>query len=396
MAAPTLDRVTYLDHAAATPLRPVARKAWLAAAEQTGNPSSLHGAGRAARRVVEEGRERVAGALGVPPSSIVFTSGGTEADNLGVAGGYHARRRADPGRGVVIRSAIEHKAVVETVEALAAQGAEPAVMGVDAAGVVDPGELKALLAARADDVGVVAVMAVNNEVGSVQPVAELADVCAEFGVGLHCDAVQAVGSVPTDLSSVATTAISGHKLGGPPGVGALIVRADEPLVPLLHGGGHEAGLRAGTLDVPGIAGMAAAIEEAVTSQPAHAARLAALSDRLVAGIRADVPGAIVNSRPGGHPGIVNVTFPGCEGDALMLLLDAAGISVSTGSACTVGIPQPSHVLLAMGSSQLDARAALRFSFGWTSTDQDVTDCLAALPGVVQRARRAGPLERRPS
>lgn len=385
--------MAYLDHAAATPLRPVAREAWLAAVELVGNPSSLHSEGRAARRVVEENRERFGASLQVPPSAIVFTSGGTESDNIGVLGTFRARRRDDAGRRVVVASAVEHKAVAEAVDALIAEGAEAATLGVAADGVVDPAAVKALLAARAEEVALVAVMGANNEVGAVQPVAELAGICADFGVPLHVDAVQCVGAVPVDLEHATTTAISGHKVGGPAGVGALVVRPGALVTPLVYGGGHEGGLRAGTLNAPGIAGMAAAVERAVAEQDAHAQRLAALRDELVAGIVASVPDVTVNSRPSGHPGIANITFAGCEGDSLMLLLDAAGVSVSTGSACTVGIPQPSHVLTAMGASRRAARGALRFSFGWTSSPQDVADCLAVLPDVVGRARRAGLLER---
>lgn len=384
--------MAYLDHAAATPLRPAARQAWLAVAEQVGNASSLHRDGRAVRRVVEESRERLAAALRVPASAIVFTSGGTESDNLAVLGTARARRGGDARRRLVAASAVEHKAVGEAVQALAGEGFQQVVLGVDSDGVVAPSELKELLADRAGGVALVAVMAVNNEIGAVQPVAELAGVCAEFGVPLHVDAVQAVGNVPVDLTGVATAALSGHKAGGPFGVGALVVRPGTTVAPLVHGGGHEAGVRPGTLNAPGIAGMAAAVEAAVADQQRHAARVSVLRDELVAGIAAAIPEAVVTS--GGHPGIANVRFPGCEGDALMLLLDAAGVCVSTGSACTAGIPQPSHVLLALGADQHQARSALRFSFGWTSSQQDVVDCLAALPEAVAVARRAGMLDRR--
>lgn len=385
--------MAYLDHAATTTLRPAARDAWLAAAQATGNASSLHAAGRAARRVVEESREQLAGALGVAPSAIVFTSGGTESDNLGVVGTARARRADDPGRTVVISSAVEHKAVSEPVAALAAEGFRALPLGVDRAGVVDPRQCKELLSDLGDTVALVAVMAVNNEVGALQPIGELADVCADSGVPLHCDAVQAIGVAELDTGLAGTTAISSHKAGGPGGVGALVVRDQSGVQPLLHGGGHESGLRAGTLDVAGIAGMAAAVAEVVSHRSEHAAHVAGLRDRLVAGIVAAVPDTVVNSTPSGHPGIVNVTFPGCEGDSLMLLLDAAGVCVSTGSACTVGIPQPSHVLRAMGADDVDARAALRFSFGWNSTGADVADALAALPDAVARARRASAVRR---
>jgi cysteine desulfurase len=380
--------VAYLDHAATTTLRPVARDAWLAAAQLTGNASSLHANGRAARRLVEESREQLAAAIGVAPSTVVFTSGGTEADNLAVVGTARARRADDPARRVLIVSAVEHKAVSEPAAALAAEGFHVVPLNVDRAGLVDPQDLKALLANLGGAVALVAVMWVNNEVGSVQPIAEIAGTCAEHGVALHCDAVQATGSVALDPNLPTTTALSGHKAGGPGGVGALVVQNPAVLQPLLRGGGHESGLRAGTLDVRGIAGMAAAVVEAVEQLGDHAAHLAGLRNALLAGIRERVPDMVVNSSAAGHPGIANVTFPGCEGDSLMMLMDAAGICVSTGSACTVGIPQPSHVLQAMGVEGPDARAALRFSFGWDSTDTDVTECLEAIPDAVARARRA--------
>jgi cysteine desulfurase len=381
--------MVYLDHAAATSMRPSARAAWIEASGLVGNPSSLHQAGRAARRLVEESRERIAAALRVAPSEVVFTSGGTESDNIGVVGTYRARTHGDPARSTVLVSAVEHKAVLEPVARLREAGATTITLPVDERGTTDPQALKSLLAGHADTTALVAVMWANNEVGAVQPIDGIAGVCADFGVPLHCDAVQALGNVPVDLSLPATSALSAHKVGGPFGVGLLLVRAGTGVSPLVHGGGHESGLRAGTLNAPGIAATAVAVEEAVTGRSAHAARVSALRDDLVAGIVSAFPDARVNSEPGGLPGLASVTFPGCEGDALMMLMDAAGVCVSTGSACTVGIPQPSHVLLAMGATRQDARSALRFSLGWDSTHADVAAALAALPDAVTRARRAG-------
>lgn len=387
--------MTYLDHAATTPLRPQVRERWLAAADRVGNPSSVHAAGRAARRLVEESREQTGAALGVPADTVVFTAGGTEADNLAVVGGFRARRAQDPDRRVVLISAVEHKAVAEPAAALADEGAVVVTIPVDRSGQVDPTRVKELLAEHAGAVALVAVMWANNEVGTLQPVAELSGVCADFDVPLHVDAVQALGVVPLQTDLATTVALSGHKIGGPPGIGMLVHHRGAALAPLARGGGHESGLRPGTLNTPGIAALAAAVQLAVDDRAAHAAALGELRAHLVAGIGQVVPDAVVNGDPAGHPGIVNVGFPGCEGDALMLLLDAAGIAVSTGSACNVGIPQPSAVLRAMGADVAAARSALRFSFGWTSTPADVDACLAALPGAVQRARRAGALSAPP-
>lgn len=379
----------YLDHAATTPVLPVAAAAVAAQYGLVGNASSLHAAGRRARRVVEESREIVAAELAVSPIEVVFTSGGTEADNLAVKGLFAARRAADPRRHRVLASAAEHHAVMDPVQWLADErGATVHWLPVDGRGRVEPAAVEELLATHADEVALVAVMWASNEVGTMQPIDEIAAACAAYGVPLHTDAVQAVGHLPVDAGGVATLALSAHKLGGPPGTGALVVRRGTDLVPLLHGGKQEAGLRSGTLDVPGVAGLAAAL--AAETLREDAPRLAGLRDRLEAGLRAVVPDAVVNGDLERRlPGISHVTFPGCEGDALLLLLDAQGIECSTGSACASGVPQPSHVLLAMGVDPTLAKSSLRFSLGHTSTDGDVDALLDVLPAAVARARRAG-------
>ena len=377
--------MVFLDHAATTDLRPEARDAWLNAAAVAGNPASLHARGRVARRIVEESREHIGEALGVPPAAVVFTSGGTESDNIAISGSLADDRSiAVPGT--------EHKAVLEPAEGLGPDRVR--WLEVDSEGRLDAAEVKDLLA---DDprIGLVTAMAVNNETGVIHPIAELAAVCRETGVPLHVDAVQALGVVDVDLSGVTTSAFSAHKVGGPMGVGLLTVAPGATVRPLVRGGGHEGGLRAGTVNVPGIAATAVAVELAVNERDRHHRHLAALRDRLLAGLAADGSlGARVNSPADAAPGIVNVSFPGCESDALMLLLDAAGIAVSTGSACTVGIPRPSHVLVAMGRDPVDARSALRVSFGRTSTADDVAALLRALPEAVARARRAAAAGRR--
>ena len=382
----------YLDHAATTPMLPAARAAWLEQSEATGNPSSLHASGRRARHVVEEARESIAADLGVRPSAVVFTSGGTEADNLAVKGLYWARQAV--GRRV-LASAIEHHAVLDPVAWLAeAQDADVRWLPVDALGRIDLDVLA--LELGAGGVAMCTVMWANNEVGTVQPVAAIAELCRSAGVPFHTDAVQALGHLPLDLGAVRADAVtlSGHKVGGPFGVGALIVDPASDLVPVLHGGGQEREVRSGTLDAPAIAAFAVAVSHAVAGQAERAPRLAALRERLVSGVLQTVPDAVLNGDPGVGPeqrlpGNAHLSFPGCEGDLLLMLLDAAGIDCSTGSACTAGIPEPSHVLLAMGSD--NARSSLRFSLGDDSTDADVDAVIAALPGAVARARRAGSL-----
>lgn len=379
----------YLDHAATTPMLPQAREAWLAASEAVGNPSSLHASGRQSRRIVEESRERIASALRTRPSAVVFTAGGTESDNLAVKGLAWAR----PG-GSVIASAIEHHAVLDPVEWLGAQGTPVSWLRPDGLGVVTPGIVaEAIASAGAGSTALVSVMWANNEIGTVQPVEAIAAVCQEHGVPFHTDAVQALGQLPMDLGSLGATAvtISGHKVGGPFGTGALVVDPAAALIPVLHGGGQEREIRSGTLDAPGVAAFAAAVEHAVEHQALHAKEMSALRDALITGITSSVPGVQVNGALGDGrlPGNVHVTFPGCEGDLLLMLLDAAGIDCSTGSACTAGIPEASHVLLALGVDEATARGSLRFSFGRTSTMADVDAVLAALPAAVDRAGRAG-------
>jgi cysteine desulfurase len=385
--------MTYLDHAATTPMLDEALEAYVATVREVGNASSLHAPGRLARRRVEESRERVAAALGARPSEVVFTGGGTESDNLAVKGIFWARRAAGAARRRVLASAVEHHAVLDPVHWLQRhEGADAGWLPVDHLGRLTVDRLRAELAAHADEVALLSVMWANNEVGTVQPVAELAGVAAEHGIPVHTDAVQAVGQVPVDFaaSGVSALTVTGHKLGGPAGVGALLLGRDVPCTPLLHGGGQERDVRSGTLDVPGIVAFAVAVEAAVAGQEAYAVRVAALRDELVARVRAAVPDAVYNGDPVHRlPGNAHFSFPGCEGDALLLLLDAQGIACSTGSACSAGVAQPSHVLLAMGADDDRARSSLRFALGHTSTGADVDALLAVLPGAVERARRAG-------
>jgi len=381
--------VAYLDHAASTPILPEAVAAVVAAMTAPGNASSLHAAGRRARRSVEESREALAAALGARPSEVVFTGGGTESDNLAVKGLYWARRAADPRRTRVLASAVEHHAVLDAIEWLVAhEGAQVTWLEVDALGRVHP---DVLADALGDDVALVTVMWANNEVGTVQPVRALADVAHERGVPLHTDAVQAVGQLHVDFAASGADAltVTGHKLGGPLGAGALLLGREVACTPLLHGGGQERDVRSGTLDTPALAGLAVATTLAVERRPETAGRLAALRDDLVSRVRAAVPEAVLNGDVGlGRlPGNVHFSFPGCEGDSLLLLLDARGVEVSTGSACSSGVARPSHVLVAMGADEERARSSLRFSLGHSSTQSDVDALLDVLPAVVERACR---------
>jgi cysteine desulfurase len=390
--------MAYLDHAATTPVLPAALDAYVRATGRFGNASSLHASGRAARRVVEESREQIAERLGARPSEVVFTSGGTESDNLAVKGITWSRRSAEPARDVLLVGAAEHHAVLDAAHFMADhQGVTVVPVPVDATGRVTPEALAVLLAEHADRVALVSTMWANNEVGTVLPIAEVAAVAAGQQVPLHTDAVQALGAVPVDFgaSGAAAMTITGHKIGGPVGVGALLLRTDVACTPVLHGGGQERDVRSGTLDVAGVAALATAVDDAVSRQRDEARRLAALRDDLVARVRAAVPDAILNGEPVDRlPGNAHFSFPGCEGDALLMLLDAAGVECSTGSACSAGVAQPSHVLLAMGADSERARSSLRFSLGHTSTAADVTALLDALPAAVERARRATAVSRR--
>lgn len=388
----TQTRSVYLDHAATTPMHAKAIEVMAAALAEVGNASSLHTAGRSARRRLEEARESIAERLGARPSEVIFTAGGTESDNLAVKGIFWARRDADRNRRRIITTAVEHHAVLDAVAWLAEhEGAEVTFLPTGADGSVTPASLREALAGH-DDVALVSVMWANNEVGTVMPVAALAAVAAEFGVPMHSDAVQAVGQIPVDFagSGLSAMSITAHKFGGPTGVGALVLRRDTAAAPLLHGGGQERDVRSGTPDVAGAAAMAAAAEIAVGAQPESAPRLRALRDRLVDGILSAVPDVRLNGATGEHrlPGNAHFTFRGCEGDSLLMLLDAGGVECSTGSACTAGVAQASHVLLAMGQPAAQARGSLRLSLGHTSTGADVDAALAVLPAAVDRARQA--------
>ncbi|GAA1769602.1 MULTISPECIES: cysteine desulfurase family protein [Streptomonospora] len=384
--------MVYLDHAATTAVRPEAVADMTEEFGLLGNPSSLHGAGRRARRTVEEARESVADSLGCTPNEVVFTGGGTEADNLALKGLFWARNRADPARRRILASAVEHHAVLDPVHWLAEQqNAVFEELPVDSFGRVSPEGLRAAIARNPGDVAVVSVMWANNEVGTVQPVSELAAVAREHGIPFHTDAVQAVGAEPVDFaaSGVSALTVTGHKLGGPTGAGALLLARGTDPVPVLHGGGQEREVRSGTLMTPLLRGFATALRLAVDEREEHARDLARMRDDLVAAVRERVPDAELNGHPELRlPGNAHLSFPGCEGDALLMLLDARGIACSTGSACSAGVAQASHVLLAMGADPETARSSLRFSLGRGSTRADVDALGEAIGPAVERARAA--------
>jgi cysteine desulfurase len=386
--------VIYLDHAATTPMLPEAIEVMTEELAQLGNPSSLHNAGRRARRVVEESREQIAEVMNARPSEVIFTSGGTEADNLAVKGLYWARRAADPARRRILVTSVEHHAVLDSVRWLSGhEDAEPVLLDVDDEGMLRPEALRAAIEQNPGQVALVSVMWANNEVGSVLPIPGLAEVAHDHGIVFHSDAVQAAAQLPVDFtgSGVDALTITGHKLGGPVGVGALLLRRGIEPVPVLHGGGQERDVRSGTLDAPAIRAFATAVIISAERREAEAKRLTVLRDDLIRQILDVVPDAVLNGPPPGPdrlPGNAHFSFPGCEGDALLMLLDAKGIACSTGSACTAGVAQPSHVLLAMGADEDRARGSLRFSLGHTSTQEDVDAVAAAIGEAVERARRA--------
>jgi cysteine desulfurase len=380
-------RITYLDNAATTPVRPEVLEAMLPylGKEAFGNPSSAHRFGRAARAGIEAAKRAVAQALGAEPNQVVFTSGGTEADNLAIIGAaLAAKSRGGPFRVAV--SATEHKAGLAAAHAVQHLGGEEIILAVTASGMVEP---QALAAALERGCALVSVMWVNNEVGTVQPVAELATRCCDAGVLFHSDAVQAFGKIPVSLRDVNCTllTISGHKIGAPKGIGALIVRDRKAVEAIIHGGGQQFGIRPGTENVAGIIGLGTAARLAAEEQPALATRLRELRDELERRLLAIVPDAVINGWQGERaPHISNVSIPGTDSEALLMHLDLAGVACSSGSACSTGAVEPSHVLTAMGVPRELGVAALRFSFSKDSTMEDVEAVTAVLPRVVEKVR----------
>ena len=390
----------YLDHAATTPMLPGAIAAFTEAMTVVGNPASIHSQGQLKKRMLEEARETVAASVGCDPIEVVFTAGGTESVNLGIKGLFWARA---PRRRILVPGG-EHHATVDTVEWLERhEGAMIDWLPLDEHGRVDPAAVARAIAAHPEEIALVTLLAANNEVGTIQPVAEVAALAAAHGIPVHVDAVAAYGHVPIDFRTlrrggVSAVSVSAHKIGGPVGIGALVLSRRATVEPLVHGGGQQRQVRSGTQDVAAAVAFAVAAAAAGVDLPRENARVALLRQAVVDGVLAAVPTAQLNGDPDPAchlPGTAHFSFPGCEGDSLLFLLDAAGVSVSTGSACQAGIPEPSHVLRAMGRTEVEARGALRITLGRTSTMADVAALLAALPAAHAQASRAGMADRVP-
>lgn len=379
----------YLDHAATTPMRPSVVESFVSALTVVGNPSSIHSQGQAAKRMLEEAREAVASSLGADSVEVTFTSGGTEAINLAIKGLYWSRNSEAAKRPRILVAHAEHHATIDAVEWMHDhEGAQLDWIPVDTFGRVDVDYVRDALA---DDVALITMLWANNEVGTLQPVSQISTLAAEYGVPVHVDAVSACGYMPIDFhdSGVAALSVSAHKIGGPVGVGALVIARSASVTPLLHGGSQQRA-RSGTLDAPGAVAFATAALEATQQLGESAPRLARLRDSLIEGVRAAVPEAVLRGDPVDRlAGNAHFTFPGCEGDSLLFLLDVAGFSVSTGSACQAGVPEASHVLLAMGLDEPTARGALRISLGESTTPDEIAQFVAALPNAVAQAKTAG-------
>ena len=371
----------YLDHAATTPMFDVAIEAMNSSLRKLGNPSSLHTEGRSTRKDVEDAREKIARAIDCLASEVIFTGSGTEADNAAIKGLFwHTDKK------VIVVSSIEHHAVLDPAHWLAEhEGAELIEIPVNSDGVIDLEFLKATVASRGSEIALISVMHSNNETGVIQPIAEVVKIAGDIPV--HCDAVQSFTKVPLSFKNLGLFAmtISGHKVGGPLGIGALILRRAVEIPALLHGGGQEREIRSGTLNAPSIVAFAAAVEADLYD----AKKVAALRDSFEAGVIDSRPDAVINGKSVERlPGISNITFPGTQSDSLLLLMDSEKVSCSTGAACTAGVHRPSHVLMAMGLSDVRSQSSLRFSFGATNTQADVDYALSVLPTVIERGLAA--------
>jgi len=370
----------YLDHAATTPITEIALAEFNKQLQQIGNPSSLHNYGREQRRALEEAREKIAAFIQCAPSEIIFTGSGTEADNLAIKGLFWKAQKT--GKNVVVISAFEHKAVLEPAEWLVEkEGAELIQIPITKDGIVDLEFLKDLVSKRGSEIAFISVMHSNNEIGALQPIDQVIEIAGE-DIPVHCDAVQSLLKVPVSFEGLTALTISAHKVGGPVGVGALVLKRGLDIPALLHGGGQEREIRSGTLNAPAICAFAAAL----TTYPSE--EVSKLRDRLISGIKSSVPDALINTPKNSLPGIVNASFPGTKGETLLLLMDMAGIACSTGSACSAGVHRPSHVLIALGRTEDEAIGTLRFSLGALSTESDVDKLLKVLPGVIEKARLA--------
>jgi cysteine desulfurase len=383
----------YLDNAATTPISEVALQAFIEQSRELGNPSSLHTYGRKVRKDVEEAREKLAGLVGCHSSEIIFTGSGTEANNLAIKGAYWHRNQGGKQRNVVVISAFEHHAVLDPARWLEDfEGAEVIEIPINSDGFIDLTELRNVVVERHEEIALISIMHSNNEVGTVQPMDDISRIAQEFQIPLHTDAVQSLGKVSLsfkDLGLFAMT-ISAHKVGGPIGVGALILQKGIDITPILHGGGQERDIRSGTVNAAGIVAFVAATQSAMRDLETNAVKISVLRKKLVAAIQREISDATLNGVIEGAtlPGIANISFPNTESDALLLLFDAEGIACSTGSACSAGVQEASHVLMAMGLSEKQARSSLRFSLGTSNSDSDIEYLQACIKRVIDRARAA--------
>ena len=383
----------YLDHAATSPIRPSVLARYTKMLEQIGNPASVHSFGQSSRQILEEAREQIAHSIDCDRNEVIFTSGGTESDNLAVKGLYWQRHAEDRNRTVIISSSAEHAAVLDSVNWLVAeQGAEAYFVGMDQDGVLDLEDLERVLATRAHQIALVSLMWANNEIGIVHPIKGITELANKYSIPVHSDAIAALGHVPVNFrdSGLSAMTITGHKLGSPVGVGALILSRKHKVTPVIHGGGQERNLRSGTPDAAAADAFALAVKEAVTEQAVLAHKHEELSEKLVSGVRLVAPDVKVSSEAAETlPNNVHFRFPGCLGDSLLFLMDLNGVSISTGSACAAGVSSPSHVVLSLGADADEAMGTMRISFGHNSTDSDVDAFLAAFPTAYEGAKRAG-------
>jgi cysteine desulfurase len=383
----------YLDHAATSPIRASVLELYVATLSEIGNPASVHSFGQRSRQILEQSREEIAKAINCDRNEVIFTSGGTESDNLAVKGLYWNVNSKDSKKNVIVSAAAEHHAVLDAINWLVdSQNAELYLIPSDDQGVLDIAELKNFLEQNASRVALISVMWANNEIGVIHPISEVTRVASIYQIPVHSDAIAALGHIPVDFleSGLAAMTITGHKLGGPVGSGALILRRDQNLTPVNHGGGQERNLRSGTPDASSAAALALTITEAVAEQAELAAEHKLMTERLIAGVKQIASDVIVSSEKALRlPNNAHFRFPGCLGDSLLFLLDSEGVSISTGSACTAGVNGPSHVVLSLGASNDEAMGTLRITLGHSTQDQDIEAFLKAFPKAYEGAKKAG-------
>lgn len=383
----------YLDHAATSPIRASVLDLYTATLSEIGNPASVHSFGQRSRQILEQAREEIAKAIQCDRNEVIFTSGGTESDNLAIKGMYWNANSQNPSKNIIISSAAEHHAVLDAINWLVdSQNAQAYWIPSDDQGVLDLQALESFLEQNADKVALLSVMWANNEIGVIHQIQDITALAAKFGVPVHSDAIAALGHIPVSFaeSGLAAMTITGHKLGGPVGSGALILRRYQKLTPVNHGGGQERNLRSGTPDAAAAAALALTVTEAVADQPALASVHQLMSDRLIAGVKEIAKDVIVSAEQAPTlPSNVHFRFPGCLGDSLLFLLDSEGVSISTGSACTAGVSGPSHVVLSLGADNDEAMGTLRITLGHTTQNEDIDAFLKAFPKAYEGAKKAG-------